>query len=263
VDGVKWTPPAIAHRDRSKVEHGLASMVASGAAEGSILWLETPKGEDGPAYLMRTVVNALGREVREERLDADVCTCCPTSVAKTAKGLLVAYRDHTPEDIRDISIIRFENGVWTKPKTLNADNWKINACPINAASVTAQGNHAVVAWFTGAQDSPRVQAAFSSDSGATFGKPVTVSTGHAFGFASTALVDDQTSAISWLERGPKNEARVMVRLVSSAGVAGPALQVADGGQQSLGYPRVVQSQGGTLLVWSAKGGKLQTAKLDQ
>ena len=66
-------------------------MIMSGSGEASLFWLETPKGEDGPAYLMRTLVDLTGKEVREEILDRDVCTCCPTSVAKTAKGLIVAF----------------------------------------------------------------------------------------------------------------------------------------------------------------------------
>jgi len=263
VDGVKWTTPLMAHRDRSSGEHGLASMVGSGSGEASIIWLEMLKGEDGPAYLMRTVVDASGKEVKEERLDADVCTCCPTAVAKTTKGLLVAYRDHTPSDIRDISVIRFENGRWTPPKTVHADNWKINACPVNAASVSAKGDHAVVAWYTGAQDSPRVQAVFSEDGGATFGKPVAVSTGHAFGFTSAALIDDRNSIISWLERSPKGEARILIRQINSTGAAGPVLQVAEGGKQGLGYPRLVQSQAGNLVVWSSPGSKLRTARVDK
>src|SRR5215469_11379910 len=46
-DGVQWTAPLMAHKDRSPVEHGLASMVPSGANEVSVFWLETPMGEDG------------------------------------------------------------------------------------------------------------------------------------------------------------------------------------------------------------------------
>ena len=84
-DGVKWTTPILAHRDRSPGEHGLASMASSGSNEASIFWLEMLKGEDGPAYLMRTVVDPSGKEIKEERLDVDVCTCCPTAAAKTVK----------------------------------------------------------------------------------------------------------------------------------------------------------------------------------
>src|SRR5579864_1585833 len=151
-DGVHWTAPAIAHKDRSEVQHGLVSMVGSGNGEASLFWLETPKGEDGPGYLMRTVVNAAGQEIKEERLDADVCVCCPTAVTKTAKGLLVAYRAHTPDDIRDISVIRFENNRWSLSKNVHADNWHINACPTNAAAVAAKGDKVGLSWYTSAQD---------------------------------------------------------------------------------------------------------------
>src|SRR5579884_3224227 len=51
-DGVHWTAPAIGHKDRAQVQHGLASMVASGPREASIFWLQALKGEDGPVSLM-------------------------------------------------------------------------------------------------------------------------------------------------------------------------------------------------------------------
>src|SRR5215831_18239489 len=89
----------MAHRDRSPVQHALASMTASGEDEASLVWLEALKGEDAPSALKRTVVNNSGVVVKEETLDSDVCTCCPTSIVKTAKGLLVAYRDHSSQDI--------------------------------------------------------------------------------------------------------------------------------------------------------------------
>ncbi len=98
--------------------------------------------------------------------------------------------------------------------------------------------------------------------GSTFGQQVVVSTGHAFGFTSAVLVDDRNGIMSWLERSPAGEARVLVRRVSTTGETGPLLQAAEGGKQGLGYPRLVQSQAGTFIVWSAPGSKLQTARLD-
>jgi len=258
-DGVHWTAPAIAHKDRSEVQHGLVSMVASGNGEASLFWLETPKGEDGPGYLMRTLVNATGLEIKEERLDPDVCACCPTAVTKTAKGLLVAYRAHTAEDIRDISVIRFENNRWSLPKNVHADNWKINACPTNAAAVAAKGDRVGLAWYTAAQDAPKVQVIFSADSGTTFTKPVVVSTGHAYGYTALALDDDGSAIVSWLEQGKDNAARVLAREITAAGVAGPVVQLAEGGRMALGYPKILHTTGGTFIAWG--GSKLQTAQL--
>jgi hypothetical protein len=261
-DGLHWSVPAMAHRDRAAVQHGLASMVASGAGESSVFWLKAGADEEGPTALMRTIVDASGKEVREERLAPDVCACCPTAVAKTSKGLLLAYRGHTSEDIRDISVLRFENGHWSQPKNLYADNWKINACPTNAASVAAAGDKVAIAWFTGAQDSPKTEIAFSTDSGATFSKPTTLSTGRSFGYTS-AVLDDGGAIVSWLEQGTGGgAARVMVRQISFAGAPGPVLQVAEGGRMALGYPRLFHSGADTFIAWGDPK-QLQTARLQK
>jgi hypothetical protein len=261
-DGVKWTAPVIMHKDRSKVQHGLASIVASGDGEASILWLEALKGEDGPVSLKRTVVSAEGKVLKEESLDNDVCTCCPTSVVKTAKGLLVAYRDHTPEDIRDISVMRLEGGKWSAPKNINPDKWKINACPTNAAAATARGDKVAIAWFTGAQGMPREQIVFSSDGGVTFGKPVLLSTGRSFGYTSIALDEQGGALVSWLEAGG-DDARILLRPVSAAGVAGPVVEVAKGSRKSLGYPRILRNGNETLVAWTSENtsAKVQTARV--
>ena len=215
-DGLKWTPPVLAHKDRSMVQHGLVSAVASGDKEASLVWLEALHGEDEPVALKRTVFNAEGKVVKEEQMAPDVCGCCPTSIVKTARGLLVAYRDHTKEDVRDIAVTRYENGKWSPSKILNADKWKINACPTNAAAAGAQGDKVAVAWYTGAQDMPRTQIVFSSDGGSTFGKPVLVSTGHSFGYASLAMNSEGSALVSWLEQG-KDTTRLLTRQITAAG----------------------------------------------
>ncbi len=200
-DGVQWTAPVMAHQDRSPVQHALVSMVVSGEREASLIWLEALKGEDAPAVLKRTVVTSDGKVAKEESLDRDVCTCCPTSIVKTARGLLVAYRDHSPENIRDIAVIRFENGRWLPSRILHPDKWEIDACPVNGASVAAKDNRVAIAWFTEADDDARTQMIFSSDGGATFGKSIHVSEGNSFGHASIALNDNGGVVVSWLEEG--------------------------------------------------------------
>jgi hypothetical protein len=261
-DGTHWTAPAMVNKDRSQVEHGLASMVASGNGEASLFWLETPQGEDGPGYLMHSVVNAQGQTTKEERLESDVCNCCPTAVVRTAKGLLLAYRDRTKDDIRDIAVLRFENGHWSQSKNVHADGWKLNACPTNAAALASRGDRIALSWHTGAQEMPRVQMVFSSDSGSTFTKPVLVSTGHAYGYTSIALAEDGTAFVSWLQQGNANAAQVLVRAVSPSGTAGPVVQIAEGGRMALGYPRVINVGSETWIAWgSPKDSKIQTAVL--
>jgi hypothetical protein len=265
-DGATWSKPVMAHKDKSMVQHGLASMAPSGDHEASVMWLEALHGEDGPVSLKRTVVNNQAVAVKEETIDTDVCACCPTAIVNTAKGLLVAYRDHTKEDIRDISVTRFEGGKWTVPKNINPDQWKLNACPTNAAAAAAKGNQVAISWFTAAQGSPRVQAVFSSDGGVTFGKPVLVSTGRAFGYTSIAL-DDQGGAaggaiVSWLEQGGA-DTRILARPVAANGTAGAVTQVAQGSRKALGYPKMLRAGGETWVAWagSAAPAKVQTVRL--
>jgi hypothetical protein len=195
------------------------------------------------------VVSSEGKILKEESLDNDVCTCCPTSVVKTARGLLVAYRDHTPEDIRDISVVRLEGGKWTAPKNINPDKWKINACPTNAAAAGAQGM-------------PREQIVFSSDGGVTFGKPILLSTGRSFGYTSIALDEQGGALVSWLEAGG-DDARILLRQVSAAGAAGPVVEVAKGSRKSLGYPRILRDGNETLVAWTSENtsAKVQTARV--
>jgi hypothetical protein len=261
-DGIQWTAPVIAHRDRSPVQHALASMVASGDQEASLVWLEALKGEDAPSALKRTVVNNEGKVVKEETLDSDVCTC-PTSIVRTQKGLLVAYRDHTPQYIRDIAVIRFENGRWLPSKILNPDKWEINACPVNGAAAAARDNRIAIAWYTEAQDAPRTQLVFSTDGGATFATPFRLSTGNSFGHTSVVLDTQDNALVSWLEEGTGGEGvRLLARQVTSAGVAGPVLQVAQGSRSNMGYPRLLQAGGETWIAWGNSGiTKIQTARL--
>jgi hypothetical protein len=163
----------------------------------------------------------------------------------------VAYRDHTPADIRDIATVRFENGKWLPSKIIFPDNWKINACPINAASAAANGDQVAVAWYTAADGKARVEMAISKDGGATFSKPTLVSTGQAYGYSSVVLNDAGGATVSWLERGDKG-ARVLVRTVGADGMAGPVTEVAQGDRHDLGYPRLLRSGGQTWIVAGTK-----------
>ncbi|HTA41017.1 MAG TPA: sialidase family protein [Bryobacteraceae bacterium] len=258
-DGVKWSAPVMASHDKSEAQHGLASIIGTGDREASIFWLQALKGEDGPVSLMRSVISADGKELKEEDLDSDVCACCPTSVVKTAKGTLVAYRDHTKANIRDISVTRLENGKWTAPKNVYADKWEIDACPVNAASASAKGDKVAIAWYTASDDKARVELASSNDDGASFGKMTVVSTGEAYGYASTAIDDAGGAWVSWLERG-KGNARLLMRHVSDAGVAGPVVEIATGTRKDLGYPHILRSGGDLWIAWNSTS-KIQTARL--
>ena len=78
-------------------------MAANDSNEASLIWLEALKGEDAPSSLKRTVVTREGKVLREETLDSDVCTCCPTQRRKDRNRIAGSLsRPHPTEHPRHI-----------------------------------------------------------------------------------------------------------------------------------------------------------------
>jgi hypothetical protein len=157
-------------------------------------------------------------------------------------------------------VLRLEGGKWSASKIIYADNWEINACPVNAASASAKDARVAISWYTEANDKPKVQLVFSSDSGATFSKPVMINTGDTLGYASTALGADGGAFVSWIEEGAKSSS-VLVRYVSPAGAPGPVAKVSEGSRQSLGYPKLLHAGNETWITWGDPKIGVKTALL--
>src|SRR5215831_21002173 len=71
----------------------------------------------------------------------------------------------------------------------------------------------------------RARSLRSSDGGATFSKPIRISTGNSFGHTSVALDENGNAIVSWLEEGSGDGVRLLARQVTSAGAAGPVVEV--------------------------------------
>src|SRR4026208_2435597 len=108
-------------------------------------------------------VDASGRVLADTLLDRRTCDCCQTALARSALGLLAAYRDRSDAEGPAIAILRQAYGRWTKPAPVAVDGWVYRACPVNGPSIAADGQQVAVAWYTGAQETPRVKLARSSD----------------------------------------------------------------------------------------------------
>jgi hypothetical protein len=182
----------------------------------------------------------------EALVDARVCDCCPLSTAATADGVLVAYRDRSPDDVRDIAVSRLSNGRWTAPVRVHEDGWKIAACPVNGPAVSARGRDVAVAWSTVAQGRGRALVAFSKDSGRTFGEAFRVDDEQSMGRPQIASLDDGAVAVSWVEFSD-GRSQFRLRRIDSAGIRSPAATIADGmGAQ---HPRLARRQDELLLAW--------------
>jgi hypothetical protein len=254
--GKMWTTPAALHRDMSDCEHSYAAVAPLADDQIAAVWLD---GRDKTYAARHSVIKTGARAAiqsgEETVLDGDVCTCCPTAMARTDEGLVVAYRDHTGET-RDISYVRFAQGRWSEPQPLHHDGWKINGCPVNGVDLDAVGRRVAAAWFTAANDQLQVKIAFSIDAGASFGVPVRVDAGRPVGRAAVALTPDGGALIVWVEKGEKRS-RLLARYVGADGKLSAPVLI---GQSAKSYPRLSRLGDQAMITWTA-GGSARTAVL--
>lgn len=245
--GRTWSPPVVPHRDHADAEHGFVSFVPWPGGAMGLVWLD---GRQPDAMrLMATTIDARARLSAETVLDERVCDCCQTAAVRAGEDVLVAYRDRSPDEVRDISVLRSTGTGWTPPRTVGSDRWQIQGCPVNGPALAARGRTAVLAWFTAPGDAPRVNAAFSSDGGATFGPPLRVDDGRPAGRVDVVLLDDGAALVSWLESAGE-PAAVRVRRVRPDGGRSAALTVAgSSAARSTGFPRMERCGGEVVLAW--------------
>ncbi len=266
--GATWSRAVIPHRARVETEHGFVSLWPGNDRLGAI-WLDgrkyRPTGQAAPNEMMLVTTsigpdNSLGSEVG---VDDRVCDCCQTASALTSGGPVVVYRDRSPDEIRDIYVVRLVDGRWTAPKPVYQDGWRIAACPVNGPSIAADGDRVVVAWFTGAGDTARVRVAFSDDGGNTFAMPIRIDNGSPAGRVDVVLQPDGSALVSWLERtvipaaqgGSGEAAEVRVRRVRSDGALGQWATVARSSiARASGFPQMVATaRGEVFFAWTAPG----------
>ena len=200
----------------------------------SAAYLTPPPGSKDPADMTLRLArfHEQGYLLGNQRLDPDVCSCCPTAMASSDDGPMVVYRDRVrnpPEDdIRDISITRKARGVWEPERSVHPDDWGLNACPVNGPAIAASGDAVAVAWFTMASGEPEVRFAFSQNAGEGFGMPLRLDGGNARGYTAVALLDDGSAAAAWLEAPNARRGEIRIRRIWPDGLLGPSVRVAEG-----------------------------------
>ncbi len=273
--GASWSDVWIPHEDDTRTEHGFVSFLPW---EGgyALAWLDgrdyarfeeeggVEAGADPPEMALRFRARSLAEGPGPEKvLDSRVCDCCQTAAAVTDRGPVLAYRDRTEDEVRDISLVRYDGEGWTEPVTVHDDGWRIPACPVNGPSADGFGSTVALAWFSAAADEPVVRAAFSADGGRTISSPVRVDGGNPLGRAQVILLNEEEAVVSWLER-VDGEAELQVRRVSAEGTLGEVHRVTTTeDSRSSGFPRMASLPEGRLLFsWtetSGEGERVRTA----
>jgi hypothetical protein len=272
--GASWSEPRKLHDDDVAAEHGFTSFFAADGDSVEAVWLDgrataggDHEGHRGSMQLGNGRIGPDGGVSASSMIDNRICDCCQTSAAMTARGPVVVYRDRSPDEIRDIAILRRVDGKWTEPARVHADEWHIEGCPVNGPSIVADGERVAVAWFTGARDTARVNVAFSTDAGATFGAPVRVDDGKPAGRVDVEFDNAGRALVSWLERVGEDGAEVRVRAVSPDGKSSAPITVASSAAaRASGFPRMVRAGNEIVFAWTLPGDtarvRMATARLN-
>lgn len=257
--GLTWSPPQPLSRESHEVE--FASLAALPGGRFLAAWLDG-RGKQHGGSAQQLYARVLGDDSPDHLVDDSVCDCCHTALLAFPDGsALLAYRDRAPGEIRDIYVARFSAGEWDDPRVLNDDNWHIAGCPVNGPRLSAVGGHVAAAWFTAADNDPRVLVSTSPDAGARFTMPQRIDLGHAAGRVDVASLRDGTRVVAWVENADaasNHPAMLHLRRLSPRDELGEPLTLPlAGSARDAGFPRlaVVKDYDATpaqlLLVFSA------------
>jgi len=256
--GRTWSAPLLLNRDGKKGEHGFVSLVPLAGGGVGATWLDGRNmgegKEEGEMTIRYATIDAAGAIGADVQLDDRTCECCTTGMAMAGGRPVIAYRDRSPEEVRDIAIIRETARGWSKPRILHADGWKIAGCPVNGPRLGARGNRVAAAWFTAPGEQGRVSVAFSDDAGATFGTPVVIDDGKPAGRVDIVMIDANAAIVTWLEQ-TGGGAELRARRVPRNGKPGVSVKVAESSAaRGTGFARAALVGQDVYVAWTGQGG---------
>ena len=161
-NGVTWQPPTQLNNDNSGGEHGFADIIPLGDSF-LISWLDGRNtvghhgAHSGSMMVNWAIINSDGSVNSNETLDTRSCDCCHTALASVDGTPMLAYRDRSEEEVRDIAISRWNGTEFGDSAPWHQDNWQISGCPVNGPSVIDSHGEAALAWFTQATGTSELQ----------------------------------------------------------------------------------------------------------
>lgn len=263
--GASWDAPVRIHRDGTDTEHGFVSLLAAGddvvravwldgrhmATSGSIEHGEHDGDHDHEAMTLRSA--ALGRNgvlFDEFELDPLTCACCQTSAVRVGERSVVAYRDRSEAEQRDIHWLEHGSGGWTKPRSLHADGWIIAACPVNGPALASADGRIAAIWPTMAQGEMRVLLALGI--GERFAAPTILAEGP----SELGRVDIAAwPRHQWLALRVHASEHVPALLLSVLDRKGKPLWQQQIATRVGGFPRLASMDEVALLAWAESRGQ--------
>jgi len=192
----------------------------------------------------------------EVELDHRVCDCCNTATVATDSLIMVAYRDRSEHEIRDIGYVIKPNGKdWSTPKLVHADNWEISGCPVNGPALAANANGDIaIVWYTAANDDARLQFARYDATNDRFTSPTLLDDNDPLGRVDIQLADDGTAYVTGLTtKESTNDAFLSLWTISPQGEVEHKELAATSAARSSGFPKIALFEDKLYWVRTAVG----------
>ena len=261
-----WKNNILLNQDGIKSEHGFVSMLPYNNDSFFVTWLDgrtlvgVPK-ENEQMTLRAAFIDAEGEISNDILLDDKTCECCNTAATMTSNGPIVAYRDRSDTEIRDISIVRFVNGNWTAPKNVYQDHWEIPGCPVNGPAIDSFNDAVALAWFTAENDNPRIQVSFSENQGETFGLQYRVDNGNAIGRVDIVMIDQNNAVVSWMEPDGIDTLIQILKVSSNGEKNMPITITKTRSERSSGFPQLEVVGDKLYVAWTSLEDKIPAIKI--
>ncbi len=261
-----WVRNETPHKDNTPTEHGFVSMIPVSDSTFMSIWLDGrntgghghashSEGSLSTAMTLRSAILNQDLEIKSQHLvDPSVCDCCGTAAVKTNDGYLVAYRNRTENEVRDIYVSKFRNGEWSEPTIVHNDNWEIAACPVNGPALASNNDNVAIAWYTGANEASKVKIALSKNSGNSFEAPLVIDGANSLGRVDVDFIETDLIAVSWMKRSSEDRAKADFEVIiidDKMNVLTQKTIAKMSSSRKSGFPQITAKNGNLIASWTS------------
>lgn len=219
--GKHWSEPSTGISFGQLGEHGFVTLQADGR-DVLVAWISADRQIAGNYQIYSARLDAAGNWHDTQLVDHATCSCCHPDLATRNGKIMLAYRNRSEDEIRDIALMHYKDGQWSLPEIVHHDGWHINGCPVQGPALSATSQGHVTLWFTAANDHPAVNMAARLSSGHRVFKQL--EGGDATGYVDSTVMDDGRVMLLWLSIPPKQGIKLHLQAIDlKNGQFSPAL----------------------------------------
>jgi hypothetical protein len=252
--GRTFSKPVTLNDDDRLTSHRFDSLAIDGDGRVVVAWLDArdrdATKERGEAFSGVSLYTAQSFDNganfgRNRSFQAHTCECCRTALTWTKDGPIVVWRNIFDINTRDFAMANLDKG---GVRRVTRDNWQIDACPHNGASIAAdRWGKLHMAWFT--NGAARQGLFYKNIDGNWESRPMPVGNPAAQANHAGVAVADKLVLITWREfDGQSYSARMMYSINGGESWSEPTQVMVSAGATDYPVPLIDNKK--VLIAWN-------------